>query len=622
MLFTAASYCQQPTQTPKAAMLAQLQNAGQRVPAFVVITPNERGEIASADIHAANALLGGTAYAVRFSAYDEDGMARSQAGKYVTRLAVKASELEGAVHEVVEQSIRTAPDCGVWHVIIQVFIAAISSGVIFTRHPQQSNAMLIEWGAGAGSVVSGEGANTLVVTAELQQTAIPRPFSDLVTRAKEIERMFAWPQDIEWCYDGVVTHIVQTRPITTITVPEWQGIQRIDAHHFTPPYHFIADTNIEAYLTATTLDIDVLRHLHTVGGPIDLWYQNLQLIYDDTAPFTQVGGRLYSNTIREKQALFPSFRLRLNGKLGMSLWPLSKLLITAKNHATIQRILKKPHSHIASLIAQLETDFSETVSFRDFAQTFAYVMAKYKTVYGINFFCRNCTASLDNDPQYFQEISSMWQLPSDLAVGTARGNSFLLADQSPFFAVPLSKDKETLSDTLRELARWQSVRLRNLLYGQLELLAEKYHIPIAILLYATISELLDELFDEKVLTERLTTYESLAREILPDTISSSFDQKENGSTVLSVGAATGIVVSHTDIAPASSGCILFVEQLTPEVVHYYPRVVGVMCRRGSVLSHAAIVARELSLPVIQSAQCTAALIGHKVELHPGGFTIL
>jgi pyruvate,water dikinase len=70
------------------------------------------------------------------------------------------------------------------------------------------------------------------------------------------------------------------------------------------------------------------------------------------------------------------------------------------------------------------------------------------------------------------------------------------------------------------------------------------------------------------------------------------------------GCSPGVVTAPVKVATppmsdlALSGEILVAERMDPGWVPFYPAVAGLLVERGSILSHAGIVARELGIPAV------------------------
>ena len=219
----------------KAFVLARLRRAGLPVPDGFVLTADEviDGDH-EATVAAAAARLGRAA-AVRSSAALEDTAEASFAGQYRTLLDVGPH----AVARSVEAVRRSAADAAGYAralgledppapsslpVLVQCFVPAHAAGVVFTRHPADPGAMLVECHAGPGvAVVSGtvrpDRYSLDRETGELREGAPggSLPAADLhqvFLLARRAEELLGAPQDVEWALgmDGAV--LLQSRPIT------------------------------------------------------------------------------------------------------------------------------------------------------------------------------------------------------------------------------------------------------------------------------------------------------------------------------------------------------------------------------------------------------------------------
>jgi pyruvate,water dikinase len=93
-------------------------------------------------------------------------------------------------------------------------------------------------------------------------------------------------------------------------------------------------------------------------------------------------------------------------------------------------------------------------------------------------------------------------------------------------------------------------------------------------------------------------------------------------TGCSAGIVRGIVTivrdpRTTDIAP---GSILVAEHTDPGWILVFPKAGGVIVERGSQLSHAAIVARELGIPAIVSLRGATTWLQNGDEVEMNGAT--
>jgi phosphohistidine swiveling domain-containing protein len=199
----------------KAAGLSELQAAGFRVPPFVV---------SPLDIRATIEQLG-TPLIVRSSATAEDGVSTSFAGQFRSFLNLNTQEeVEHAIalcHEALNEPTVSeyARKHGIaqgalrMEVIVQRMIQPELAGVAFTVNPVDgTEEVVIEAVAGlADDLLCGR---TSALAAD--DPLVQRHRCAIDNVARQIQRHFGAPQDIEFAIESGELWIVQTRPITRI----------------------------------------------------------------------------------------------------------------------------------------------------------------------------------------------------------------------------------------------------------------------------------------------------------------------------------------------------------------------------------------------------------------------
>ena len=256
----------------KAVQLGAAIRAGLPVPPGFVLTAPLVNAIATEDaaatdlaVQAFTQLEG--AVAVRSSAVGEDSSQASFAGQHLTCLNIRSQAgLVEAVKQVWQSGqsaaakgyrqrlgITQAPEVAV---VVQKFIPARQSGVLFTRNPingKDERVIEASWGLGE-AIVSGlvtpdryrlqrqgqvleqiPGVKDIAVQpiAEGQTQEVPvEPhqvralcleewhLEQLNNLATQCEQHFQPPLDIEWCFEGPTLYLLQCRAVT-----------RISAHH-------------------------------------------------------------------------------------------------------------------------------------------------------------------------------------------------------------------------------------------------------------------------------------------------------------------------------------------------------------------------------------------------------
>jgi pyruvate,water dikinase len=205
--------------------------------------------------------LGTDAVAVRSSAVAEDSKEASFAGLHESKLNVptKPDTVMAAVRScwkslftnraIVYRLQKDIPHEGSMAVVIQEMIDSEISGITLTAHPMDSSNLMIEASYGYGDLIVGgevdpdeyrinrgdlavlnrtigskskisQGADsgTTVSQAEESQTSEPvltdGEATQVARKCMNIERLFSYPQDIEWCLVDSNLYILQSRPIT------------------------------------------------------------------------------------------------------------------------------------------------------------------------------------------------------------------------------------------------------------------------------------------------------------------------------------------------------------------------------------------------------------------------
>lgn len=228
----------------KAANLARLIHEGYPIPEGLVILPTGfDGDRLNAGVWdqvkeemAKIGLNGITSFAVRSSAIAEDSAQVSFAGEFMTMLGLKTeAEIKHAIHSIRDsrnekrvqfysqaQGIQGSHEMAV---IIQRMVQSEISGVLFTANPitGDRHTMVGNFIYGLGDkLVSGE------VDGQSFEFQVPQgkykgpndlmPFaSKLFKLARNLEKTFGCPQDIEWAVADGNLNILQSRPITTLT---------------------------------------------------------------------------------------------------------------------------------------------------------------------------------------------------------------------------------------------------------------------------------------------------------------------------------------------------------------------------------------------------------------------
>lgn len=174
--------------------LAALARAGALIPPTLCLTPEDTAAVLR--------LIPDGLYAVRSSAYAEDGHVRSLAGQFISFLRVPTDR----VWQAVLDCRAAGADC----VLLQPSLAADRAGVLFTCDPvtgSRNHLRIDEVEGTAEELLAGRrpGVST---------TATRDAPLRLVQEALAIESQLGGPLDLEWALVGEHLYWLQARPVT------------------------------------------------------------------------------------------------------------------------------------------------------------------------------------------------------------------------------------------------------------------------------------------------------------------------------------------------------------------------------------------------------------------------
>ena len=234
----------------KAWNCARLGQAGFRVPGgLVVLATAADADLAGLAVHPwFEGMPGDTVFAVRSSGLGEDGVDQSFAGIHQTFLDVRRADVGTAVaacrasaHTAQALEYRRAHGISTGEirmgVLIQRMIHPVAAGVAFTVNPVTGadDELVINssWGVGEALVGGQVDPDEFVVgktdgalrwsrvgektdgDGTSRASLSPDQVRELAGTLLAIERHYGAPQDVEWCHDGALFWVVQSRPVTT-----------------------------------------------------------------------------------------------------------------------------------------------------------------------------------------------------------------------------------------------------------------------------------------------------------------------------------------------------------------------------------------------------------------------
>ncbi len=636
----------------KGKRLGELQKSGFNVPKFSIISAETIEEILNDDDFDMSRLcsqiisdIPATSYAVRSAALIEDGKNSSQAGQFKTLLDVSVDKLIDSIIIVIKDAKLKLADSGKFSLIVQEYVRSDWAGVIFSRNPLDGVGMVVEYNQGNGeSVVGGHLSKRLIFIPKEAgnfKHLLPN-IEKLVELTVQIESKYAWPQDIEWAIKDGLVYLLQTRPITNFNESLWQGLQFLDKNLSESDHYFYDKTSLtETFYQPKTLSFSILEKLYQKNGPIDLVYKKIGVSYQETSQFKIFGNQLFVDREAEIKSIFPAFSYIDSQSQRPKIVNFSKLIVTISNNLALQFVSLKPSIQLREKLNHLLN--SEIKPSSSVTEVWEFTTTNYKIIFEINLRSQKALEKLTNllgkDKNMLAIVLTSGQKNENLKRlfsvgfegGSLLGNSINIDDVSPFQfnqsnSVDEAVDKlftnwwdnlpkwkqfglrphiEVVKDymELRELGRLASVKMISLLRIKVEEIAQaKLPNNPELIYFSTLDEILTDKLDDNLCHARFALYQKNQSLLFPRQIASfTLNQSEKVSnTGLSAGFGEGILVTTDDLDRISGKKILYTQTLSPELTKYFGKIEGIISSEGGLLSHLAIMAREVGLPVVIS----------------------
>ncbi|HCC23459.1 TPA: hypothetical protein DF272_04790 [Candidatus Falkowbacteria bacterium] len=631
----------------KTLNLKKLVDWGFNVPKFVGIPSYVFSELSSSDIlkkeiaKEAISILQCKKYTVRSSALIEDSKNKSFAGQFKTKLNLSSDELIGGIDEVLKQANDYLHgELDKFSIIVQEYIVPDISGVTFTRNPNGSREMMIEYGFCEGEkIVSGEiKPEKINFYRNEKDVKLPKQFlmNQIVEKFKDIENKTKFPQDIEWCIKDNQFYLLQTRPITTITSQQYEQVNFLEKQLSDSEKYFFEKTEVsEIAPRPTEFTRCLLKRVYSHDGPVNEVYSKYGVNFKDTEFLHIIGNELFVDKEREIQSLLPAFSYLQNRTFFPKFSSYSKIIPTIKNLFFLNKIQTNGYEQIFfNLKIKIETSNQEY----DFQVALRNFLTDYKLIFETNLLSGLAIKKLNyllkkepiKLPDIFNESSLFvdWGHYPVVLMQNLKGNSLEISDESNFSAtekiVSQTSDKVSqwwgkmsafkkkilqdkikeaiIYNRLRELGRWLTIKnitaIRTLLLNYAK--AQEFN-DVQNIYFANIDEILGSLIDEIVCKKRKNIYTQHNEYCLPNSITSSFIQKRVDISGVSAGVATGVLQNRSYLDSGKTEnkkIILYTEILSPALTKYFDKISGIVSENGGLLSHLAIVAREKNIPVI------------------------
>lgn len=606
----------------KAKSLIKLNKAGFLVPTFFIISSELLESISSQKDKKESILnnikkelankMPNKKFAVRSNHLSEDGSKTSNAGKYKTILDVSLEDIGLSLSELIKNSQKNGKIKD-FSVIIQDMIEGDYSGVVFTRSPLGEREMVIEYTKGRGDkLVSGEKIPKKMNFSWRKRVDNSKfkNFNNFINDAKKIEGIFNFPQDIEWTYKKGKFYFLQSRNITSINKDDYDNILYLDKKIKEDKYYLEKTYLSESVPRPNPIMKDILSEIYKKNGPVDFVYKKYKIKYSPKNFLKTIGNEAYTDREEELKSIFPAKSYFYNNEIKEHYCSFSGFTTTILNTFYFSKL---KNTDPRNLILKLKKEIEKKREISDPKKTLEELMESYKLIFEVNLL----TSLIDknkNDYKYLKLNQSDFNI--NFNNKDIKGNSIDISDESRTVLIKPDLEKSKLRDTLREYARWLSIKKINYLRLSLYDFANKNGFKEeSNILFCSLSEIFNGEINEKKSLIRKKKYGSKNKLNLPSIITSgSFLKTTTKNIGVSPGISSGVAFRETDVRWPEKG-IMLVKNLRPGLVEYFDRISGIVSEKGGELSHLAILAREKGLPVVISDSCKKIRIGQSIEIN-------
>lgn len=525
-------------------------------------------------------------------------------------------------------------------VIIQKLVSSKKSGLIFTLDPFEKEKGKIEsvWGYNKGLVdgiiepfswkINRESFQITEFLRPHKNMKLTDPFKDIVKENKEdipplaeediislfkkamrIEELAEFPQDIEWTHDGNNYFFLQSRPITSIQGDQIN--QELGKDKFLRP-GLLKLFNLQREIKDRILPLLVKdaenadEELSGIEDPQTLldyaektlgrYLERKKDYWEFLIPFAH-GFRYFGDIYNER--LSPEDPHEYINSLT------SEDMLSVRRNKEIDKL---------AILARQDKNFYRLLSEKDKIKETHYYQ-KLENL--LKLFQKSSTMGASIKTEELLSIIKQYADNKSKADNKGQDTESL---EEKFLNSYQSSDRSE-AERLLELAKY-SYRIRdddNILMGNLESplikALNKLEVLSETLSLAQKKRLAQ--IKEKHLKESMSSVEYSSKEKKPDNI---YVRQLIGQPASS-GTASGkarVIHSEKDIFQMKAGEILICDSIDPNMTFIIPAAAGVVERRGGMLIHGAIIAREYKIPCVTGIRGAADLIKTGTQLHIDG----
>lgn len=605
--------------------------------------------------------FGDAATVVRSSALAEDAAGTSFAGLHESYVNVRGAEriaehirlvwasLWSDAALLYRQELGLDPEDSAMAVVVQRIVAGERSGVAFSLWPEEPSQGVIEavWGLNQGLVdgtiepdrwVIDRGSHEVLMHRAAERVDAVRatssgvevrPLEDSLcasppladdevapvhAMSRQAEELFGAPQDTEWTFAGETLHLLQSRPVTTGRAEDDDGapysrswymslrrsfdnLQRLQAkiegEHIPA---MIEDARQMAETDPATLDDrELAAEIERRAAAVERWHE---VYWEDFIPFAhgaRLFGQVYNDAVRPQDPyefidLLSSQQMVSMQRNGL----LEEMARYAREHDLLSALDEgaEPPAELAEMLAEYEARFSDG-SGRD-------------------------------------ERHRIFELVAKMARQAPRERSTRNADDlRDRFLTRFEGEERERAQALLDLGR-SSYRLRdddNIYLGDVEAQLRRAVEEARARARHELPQELSAADAARSLREPDFVPESVPEDAGPQAPADDRGQLRAQERQLvgqpaGAGIARGrarVIRDSADLYDFEAGEMLVVDSLDPTMTFVVPLAGGIVERRGGMLIHGAIIAREYGLPCVTGVPEAAQLIRTGDEVTVDGY---
>jgi len=589
-------------------------------------------------------------YAIRSCALCEDLNESSMAGQFYSQINVKLDDIGCAIKKLIENAKTKIIDLNKLSIIIQEYTPCSASGVCFTRNPNWNREMVVEYYNWEWEeLVSGKIIPKKEFFYSWENNSNLDKICDekIINRFRNIEALFKFPMDIEWCINDNKIYFLQARNITTISKEKYREILFLENElSKNPKYYYEKNEVSEVSPRPVNLTYSLLKKIYSKNGPIDNFYKKRGIILKNIDFLKIIWNELYVDKQKELKNIFPCLWYYKKTWNNTTFSPFQRenpqdsgLTITFDTFSWFYYSLKNflylflVKYNKEKLFKSLKEKLEHNIYTNNINSSINIFLTDYEIIYEINFFALKAFKKLENvikkEKISFSQIMNLdifEQKINDLNIDFSSfiWNSLDILDENDFYRnKPIKKNNDEVLKTweslpkwkknffspyireaiymqnLRELGRYLTVKNISLIREIVLNIWEEAWIDNKNIYFTELEELTKWNINENLLIKRRQEYCKFNKFNLPNRLLNKYIYNSKNNIVwISSGVVKWILVSENTINAKNWKKILLVNILSPELVKYFGEIEWIVSINWWILSHLSILAREKWIPVV------------------------